>query len=138
MDTDPIITAEVLISDKGEDQLDYQKSRIVERLQELGFKILSVGFRSITIGGTSEVFEAVFESKLTIRDVDKSQLSDFGSIEDTYFLPEEPFSIPDELQSDVDFIATQMPPTLFEEEGLSENDLPDDDLPENDLPLDMV
>jgi len=68
------VSAEVLLRDPA------QADRVAKKLEELDLEVLSVGSRSVSIQGSKQRFESVFECRLIPLEAADSPARDFGPL----------------------------------------------------------
>ena len=101
------VSAEVLLRDPA------QADRVAKKLEELDLEVLSVGSRSVSIQGSKQRFESVFECRLIPSEAADSPARDFGPLGGESLRAAEPPKVPSELRDVVESVEIQQPPLMF-------------------------
>lgn len=110
----PKVSAEVLLRRVSGPGAALNLERVPRQLAELGLDILSVGKHSISIQGTPQQFEALFQCKLApFEPAGGREARDFGPVQGPRFQAAQPPTIPQALQDAVESIEIQEPPLLL-------------------------
>jgi hypothetical protein len=104
-----LVSAEVLLRESSR----AAGEKIAQKLTKLGFEVLSVGSRSVSVQGPKQRFESVFGCRLLPSEKVDSPARDFGPLGGSGFRTAEPPKVPSELQDEVESVEIQQPPLLF-------------------------
>jgi hypothetical protein len=107
MSNEPLVSAEVLLRESS------TAEKVAGKLESLDLEVLSVGSRSISVQGSKERFESVFECRLVPAEEVTSQAKDFGPLGGPGLRAAEPFRVPAELRDEVESVEVQQPPLMF-------------------------
>lgn len=106
MSGEPVVSAEVILHDRA------SAGNVAGRLNELGLEVLSVGGRSVSVQGSKERFETVFDCRLVPLE-ESSPGEDFGPLGRSGFRAAEEPRVPPELREEVESVEIQPPPLMF-------------------------
>jgi hypothetical protein len=109
MTDETLVSAEVLLRESGR----AAGEQVAKKLTKLGFEVLSVGSRSISVQGPKQRFESVFGCRLIPSEKVDSPARDFGPLGGSGFRATEPPEVPSELRDEVESVEIQQPPLLF-------------------------
>jgi hypothetical protein len=109
MTDETLVSAEVLLRESSR----AAGEKIAQKLTKLGFEVLSVGSRSVSVQGPKHRFESVFGCSLIPSEKVDSPARDFGRLCGAGFRTTEPPEVPSELRDEVESVEIQQPPLLF-------------------------
>lgn len=113
MNTDPIVHAEVLIRKPPENSAEPILEKVRNSLTRMGLKVIATGSRSVSVQGTKEQFESIFNCTLVEPEQTVSRVMDFGPLGGKVLRPTEPLKIPAELNDEVESVVIQEPALMF-------------------------
>lgn len=111
MSGEPVVSAEVILRERARGERA-SSGDVASRLDELGLRVLSVGGRSVSVQGSKELFESVFECRLVPYE-QSSPGEDFGPLGRAGFRAAEEPKVPPELREEVESVEIQPPPLMF-------------------------
>lgn len=107
------ISAEVVLQDFSDAELDVAREKTLQHLVKSGFEIVAESRRSISVSCTSEQFEALFKCSVVPQQRAKSPATDFGPLSGASMTTDKPPTVPQELKDEVESVYVQAPPTMF-------------------------
>ncbi|WP_298865561.1 hypothetical protein [uncultured Gimesia sp.] len=107
------ISAEVLLMDLRDNDLEIAREKASNTLSQLGIDIVASGQRSISIECTPNQFESTFKCSVKRSSQSDSPGIDFGPVSSDAFTTDQAPSIPEQLSQEVKSIEIQIPPSLF-------------------------
>lgn len=111
MSGEQVVSAEVILRERARGERA-SSGDVASRLDELGLRVLSVGGRSVSVQGSKELFESVFECRLVPYE-QSSPGEDFGPLGRAGFRAAEEPKVPPELREEVESVEIQPPPLMF-------------------------
>ncbi len=107
------VSAEVMLCDLPESELEIAREKAAKILSQSGIHIVAQGGRSISVECTPQQFENVFKCSVIKRRQASSPGIDFGQVSGEAFTTNEDPSIPEQLTQEVESIHIQIPPSMF-------------------------